>query len=79
MKIKNKITSNNNGILRYKKVYVDEQREYDLVKGKKKKEILDSYSLASQINIVIDTILSGDDSKLIELSNNIKKILNEGK
>ena len=53
-----KIISNENGVKIIKNVYVDVTREYSKTLGSKKKEILDTYSEATQRNILINALIS---------------------
>ena len=53
-----KIISNENGVKIVKNVYVDVTREYSKTLGSKKKEILDTYSEATQRNILINALIS---------------------
>ena len=53
-----KIISNENGVKIIKNVYTDVTREYSKSLGSKKKEILDTYSEATQRNILINALIS---------------------
>ena len=53
-----KIISNENGVKIIKNVYADVTREYSKSAGVKKKEILDTYSEATQRNILINALIS---------------------
>lgn len=53
-----KIVSNENGVTIVKNVYTDVVREYSKSAGAKKKEILDTYSEATQRNILINALSS---------------------
>ena len=53
-----KIISNENGVKIIKNVYTDVTREYSKTLGSKKKEILDTYSEATQRNILINALIS---------------------
>lgn len=75
MKIVKKLRKNDKNIIRYDKVMVEEEREYSLTSGRKKEKILSEYSTAKQINIIIDAVISGDKTNIIELQRRIKEIL----
>ena len=53
-----KIISNENGVKIIKNVYTDVTREYSKSAGVKKKSILDTYSEATQRNILINALVS---------------------
>ena len=61
-----KIISNENGVKIIKNVYTDVTREYSKTLGSKKKEILDTYSEATQRNILINALISIADELAID-------------
>ncbi len=78
-----KIISNENGVKIIKNVYADVTREYSKSTGLKKKSILDTYSEATQRNILINALVSianelaidnDDITKLKELKSFIDSI-----
>ena len=74
MKVKTKKIQNSNGVNIYKNVLVEDEKEYTIKGGNVKGSIMDQYTYAKQLNTIIDAILTGDNTKLQVLSDNINKL-----